>query len=70
MFNLYRGDLVKMDKMTYLKTSILQQDMRIRMPKCIIENMNVKQGETEFDVYISENKDALILKINDEKSEN
>ena len=56
--------------MTYLKTSILQQDMRIRMPKCIIENMNVKQGETEFDVYISENKDALILKINDEKSEN
>lgn len=59
----------KNEKLTYLKTALLQQDMRIRMPKCIIENMNSVKGETEFDIYINKDKDKLILKIKNKEDD-
>lgn len=31
----------------YLDTYVLQQDMRIRMPKSIISNMNVEKRKNE-----------------------
>lgn len=58
------------DKLTFLKTALFQKDMRIRLPKCIIENMNIKTGETEFEIYISGNKEELILKVKNEKGKN
>lgn len=32
----------------YLDTYILQQDMRIRMPKSILTNLNIEKGKTHF----------------------
>ena len=29
----------------YLDTYVLQQDMRIRMPKCILTNMSAEKGK-------------------------
>lgn len=50
-----------MGEKIYLDTYILQQDMRIRMPKAIIKNLNVKCGKTLFDIYLDPEGNAIIL---------
>ena len=35
-----------MSNVIYLDTYILQQDMRIRMPKSILSNINAEKGKT------------------------
>lgn len=46
----------------YLDTYILQQDMRIRLPKAILSNLGVQKGETQFDIYLNSKENCLILK--------
>ncbi len=46
----------------YLDSYVLQQDMRIRMPKAILENADAEKGKTIFDVFYDPNKDEIILK--------
>lgn len=46
----------------YLSTYVLQQDMRIRLPKSIINNLDVVQGKSEFAIYFNPNSEELILK--------
>lgn len=41
------------NELVYLDTYVLQQDMRIRLPKTILQNMNVEKGETHFDIYLN-----------------
>ena len=40
------------DSCIYLDTYILQQDMRVRMPKAILSNMGAEKGKTKFDIYL------------------
>lgn len=35
----------------YLDSYTLQQDMRIRLPKSVLANMNVEKGKTKFDIF-------------------
>ena len=58
-----------MNKELYLDTYILQQDMRIRMPKQIITNLNIKPGETYFDIYVDSTTNDIILKRANKESE-
>lgn len=51
----------------YLDTYILQQDMRVRMPKAILTNLGVEKGETKFDVYLDREDKSIILKIHEDK---
>ena len=52
-----------MDSSTiYLNTYVLQQDMRIRLPKAILSNLNAKKGITLFDVYLDTKSKEIILK--------
>ena len=51
------------DERIYLDTYVLQQDMRIRLPKCILTNMGAEKGETQFDVYLDNAKQELVLRI-------
>ncbi len=46
----------------YLDTYILQQDMRIRLPKSVLTNLNVVKGSTKFDVYYDSENETIILK--------
>lgn len=56
-----------MDKnITYLDTYVLQQDMRIRLPKSILANLDVVKGATKFDIYLDTTNNALILKPQNE----
>ena len=48
-------------KRIYLDDYIIQKDMRVRMPKEIIKNMNVKPGESYFEVYFDPDKQEIVL---------
>ena len=56
-----------MNNLTYLDTYVLQQDMRIRLPKSVIANLNAMKGVTKFDIYLDNSTNSLILKIHQEK---
>lgn len=47
----------------YLDTYVLQQDMRIRLPKSIINNMGAVKGKTNFAIYLDTESNELILRI-------
>ena len=49
----------------YLDTYVLQQDMRIRMPKAILSNLNAEKGITKFDIFLGPEEKPLVLKIHD-----
>jgi hypothetical protein len=55
------------DSCIYLDTYVLQQDMRIRLPKAILSNLNIEKGTTKFDMYLDSDKKSLILRIHEEK---
>ena len=54
----------------YLDTYILQQDMRVRMPKAILSNLGVEKGKTKFDIYLDTNTKSLVFKIHENAEEN
>lgn len=58
-----------MSEPIYLDTYVLQQDMRIRLPKSIINNMNVTKGVTHFSIYLDADNTSLILKKVDNQEE-
>ena len=58
-----------MSEPIYLDTYVLQQDMRIRLPKSIINNMNVTKGVTHFSIYLDADNASLILKKVDKQEE-
>ena len=55
--------------MVYLDTYVLQQDMRIRMPKAILSNLNAVRGKTAFDVFFDSDNKSVVLKIHGETDE-
>lgn len=57
------------NSLMYLDTYVIQQDMRIRLPKSILTNMNVKKGVSKLDIYLDPNRNELVLKIHKESGE-
>lgn len=55
------------EDLIYLDSYVLQQDMRIRLPKQILNNMNVIKGETMFDVYINPESNELVLRVSEKQ---
>jgi hypothetical protein len=49
--------------LVYLDTYVLQKDMRIRLPKEIIHNLNIQKGTTFFDIYLDSVKKEIVLKV-------
>lgn len=45
----------------YLDSYILQQDMRIRLPKSVLANMNVEKGKSKLDIFFDKENNALVL---------
>ena len=56
------------DSCIYLDTYILQQDMRVRMPKAILSNMGVEKGKTKFDIYLDSRDNSLVFRIHNDYS--
>ena len=53
----------EMKKEILLDTYVLQQDMRIRLPKQILNNLNVVKGETMFNVFMNTETREIILRV-------
>lgn len=51
------------ENLIYLDTYVLQQDMRIRMPKSILENLNLEKGKSRLKIYYDKINEQLILKV-------
>ncbi len=47
----------------YLDEYVLQKDMRVRLPKEIIQNLKLKPGESFFEVYLDAKEQEIILTI-------
>lgn len=47
----------------YLDTYTLQSDMRIRLPKSIINNLHAVPGKTQFAFYFDTQKNIIIMSI-------
>ena len=47
----------------FLETYVLQQDMRIRLPKAILSNVGAEKGKTMFDIYFSADDNTIVLKV-------
>ena len=58
-----------MAEMIYLDTYVLQQDMRVRLPKAILTNMDVEKGKTQFDIYLDSKNTSLIFRIHEDNKE-
>lgn len=56
-------------KEIYLSTYILQQDMRIRMPKQILNNLGIVKGKTTFDIFLNNDTGEIILRVSDKMEE-
>ena len=56
------------EELIYLDTYVLQQDMRVRLPKSILSNLGAEKGKTKFDIYLDSKDHCLIFKIHDEES--
>lgn len=57
------------ENLIYLDTYILQQDMRIRMPKSILENLNLEKGKSRFKIYYDKINTQLVLKVAEEDNQ-
>lgn len=55
------------DSYIYLDTYVLQQDMRVRLPKAILSNMGVEKGKTKFDIYLNSKDNSLVFRIHNEE---
>ena len=53
----------------YLDTYVLQQDMRIRLPKAILANLEVEKGVSKFDIFLDTKNKELILRQNNDPEE-
>jgi len=50
------------EKLVFLDTYVLQQDMRIRMPKLILTNLDAEKGTTLFDIFLNKDDQTIVLK--------
>ena len=57
------------NRLTYLDTYVVQQDMRIRLPKCILENVEIEKGKSMFDIYLDSDNNNLVFKIHESRIE-
>lgn len=53
----------------YLDTYILQQDMRVRMPKTVLANMNLEKGKSKFDIFMDKEAEEIILKLHHDEED-
>ena len=58
-----------MAEMIYLDTYVLQHDMRVRLPKAILTNMDVEKGKTQFDIYLDSKNNSLVFRIHEDNEE-
>ena len=60
---------MKENEIIYLDTYVLQKDMRIRLPKSVLENLQVEKGISRFKIYYDKVNESLVLKPENKDSD-
>lgn len=55
--------------MVFLETYVLQQDMRIRMPKSILSNLGAEKGKTMLDIYFNADDNSIVMKLHEDNQQ-
>lgn len=55
--------------MVFLETYVLQQDMRIRMPKSILSNLGAEKGKTMLDIYFNADDNSVVMKVHEDNKQ-
>lgn len=55
--------------MVFLETYVLQQDMRIRMPKSILSNLGAEKGKTMLDIYFNADDNSIVMKVHEDNKQ-
>lgn len=55
--------------MVFLETYVLQQDMRIRMPKSILSNLGAEKGKTMLDIYFNADDNSIVMKVHEDNQQ-
>ncbi|MDO4582290.1 MAG: sucrose-6-phosphate hydrolase [Bacillota bacterium] len=50
-------------ELVYLDTYTLQRDMRLRLPKAILNNLLVEKGVTKFSIFLDSENNELLLRV-------
>lgn len=50
----------------YLDSYVLQNDLRLRLPKSILTNLPIEKGKTRFAIYFDASQNEIILRIEPE----
>ena len=58
-----------MDKLVYLGENLLQQVLRLRMPKSVLMNLGVEAGKSVFEIYLDVESKEIILKVSDKQGD-
>ena len=58
------------DELIYLDTYVLQQDMRVRMPKAILENLGLTRGKSKLKIYYNKKHKCITIKVEDNNETN
>lgn len=54
------------NELIYLDTYLLQQDMRVRMPKSILTNLNLEKGKSRLKIFFDKANNYLVLKVDED----
>jgi len=49
------------NNLVYIDTCILQKDRRIRMPKSILTNLDILNGEAKFEIFLNIIDQTIVL---------
>lgn len=52
----------------YLDTYVLQKDMRIRLPKAVVENLKLIKGESKFDIFFDSTNRQIIMTVHNDEN--
>ena len=56
------GVIMQEDKLIYLGENILQQDLRIRIPKPVIVNLSLQPGKSKLQIFLNAATEELIIR--------
>lgn len=53
------------NNLVYLDSYLLQKDMRVRMPKSVLENFNLEKGKSKFKIFYDKKNNSIVLKVDE-----
>lgn len=56
-----------MRNLVYLGENLLQQDMRLRLPRSVLMNLDVEAGKSIFEIYLDAESKEIVLKASDKQ---